>query len=88
MLIWIIYGKNTEGKGSLQLSIESVLYKANNADFWIACGLFETKDQLLSANKHYKNIKALKNNTVYTIASKKGEQEGLFILKMHPLDPI
>ena len=57
--------KDSKGKGSLQLSFESVLDKAQHADYWIAPGYFSSKAQLLENNPHYKNFTAFKNNNIY-----------------------
>ncbi|WP_299157554.1 ABC transporter substrate-binding protein [uncultured Tenacibaculum sp.] len=79
--------KETNGTGSLQLSFESVLDKGKNADYWIGCGLFETKEQMLSANKHYKEFNALIQGNVYTIGSKKGKTGGLLYFELAPVRP-
>lgn len=79
--------ENTKGTGSLQLSFESVLDKGKNADFWIGCGLYETKEQLLSANKHYKEFDAVNKDKVFTIGTKKGKTGGLIYFELAPIRP-
>ena len=48
--------KDTKGKGSLQLSFETVLDKAQHAEYWIAPGYFSSKTQLLENNPHYQEL--------------------------------
>lgn len=79
--------KNTKGTGSLQLSFESVLDKGKYADYWIGCGLFETKEQLLNANNHYKEFDAINKGNVYTIGGKKGKTGGLIYFELAPVRP-
>lgn len=77
----------TTGKGSLQLSLETVLEKGQNADVWIAPGYFETKEQLLNASKHYKQFKAFENGEIYTFSNKKGETGGVLYYELAPTRP-
>lgn len=79
--------KHTKGTGSLQFSFESVLDKGKNAEYWIGCGLYETKEQLKSANKLYKEFDALNNDNVYTIGAKKGKTGGLLYFELAPVRP-
>lgn len=79
--------KDTSGTGSLQLNLENVLEKGKTADYWLNCGLFESKEQLISANVHYKEFNAFANDNVYTIAHKKGETGGLIYFEQSPVRP-
>ncbi|WP_435262341.1 ABC transporter substrate-binding protein [Tenacibaculum sp. nBUS_03] len=79
--------KHTKGTGSLQLSFEEVLDKGKKADFWFNCGLYETKTQLTTANIHYKEFDAFKNNNLYSIAHNKGETGGLIYFELSPVRP-
>ena len=79
--------ENSEGKGSLSLSFESVFDKGKDADFWIAPGYFSTKKQLLKNNQLYANFKAFKNNTIYTPSTKKGKTGGVIYYEMAPTRP-
>ena len=78
--------KSSKGKGSLSISFESVLDKAQNADYWIAPGYFSTKNQLLSSNKLYKKFNAFENNT-YTPNLKKGKTGGVIYFELAPTRP-
>ena len=79
--------KDSKGKGSLQLSFESVLDKAQHADYWIAPGYFSSKAQLLENNPHYKNFTAFKNNNIYTASTKRGVTGGVVYYELGPTRP-
>jgi iron complex transport system substrate-binding protein len=79
--------KNSKGKGSLQLSYESVLEKAQHAEYWIAPGYFSSKAQLLENNPHYKNFTAFKNNIIYTASTKRGVKGGVMYYELGPTRP-
>jgi iron complex transport system substrate-binding protein len=79
--------KNSKGKGSLQLSYESVLEKAQHAEYWIAPGYFSSKAQLLENNPHYKNFTAFKNNNIYTASTKRGVKGGVMYYELGPTRP-
>lgn len=79
--------KETKGTGSLQLSFESVLDRGKSADYWIGCGLYETKEQLKNANKLYKEFDALNNGNIYTMGTKKGATGGLLFFELAPVRP-
>jgi iron complex transport system substrate-binding protein len=69
--------QNTEGTGSLSLSFETVLEKAQNADFWIGPGQFTSFEELEKANPNYKYLKSVQNKNVYSFSSKKGKTGGV-----------
>ena len=72
----------TEGTGSLSLSFETVLEKAQNADFWIGPGQFTSFDELEKANPNYKHFKAVQNKNVYSFSSKKGKTGGIIYYEL------
>ena len=79
--------KNSEGKGSLSLSFESVFDKAKNANFWIAPGYFSSKEQMLNSNEIYNKFDAFKNNKIYTPSTKKGKTGGVIYYELAPTRP-
>lgn len=79
--------KGTTGNGSMPLSIESVLDKAQNANYWIGCGLFENKEDMLKSNNYYKSFEAFKNSNIYTYATNKGATGGLLYFETSPTRP-
>jgi iron complex transport system substrate-binding protein len=79
--------KDSEGKGSLSLSFESVLEKGLEADFWIAPGYFSSKSQMLDANKNYVRFTAFQNNNVFTPSTKTGATGGVIYYELAPTRP-
>ena len=49
---------NSKGTGSLSLSFETVLEKAENADIWIGPSQFTSLKEMTEANPHYAQFKA------------------------------
>jgi iron complex transport system substrate-binding protein len=78
--------KDSTGKGSLNLSFETVLEKGLDADFWIAPGYFSSKSQMLDANKNYVRFKAFKDN-IYTPSTKMGATGGVIYYELAPTRP-
>ncbi|QOD61283.1 ABC transporter substrate-binding protein [Polaribacter haliotis] len=78
---------NSEGKGSLSLSFESVFDKGQNADFWIAPGYFSSKEQLLKSNELYAKFSSFKNDEIYTPSTKKGKTGGVIYYELAPTRP-
>jgi len=69
--------KDTKGIGSLALSFEKVLEKAQNADYWFGPGQFSTLKELQDTNPHYAQFKAFKNKNVYSFTTKTGAKGGV-----------
>jgi iron complex transport system substrate-binding protein len=78
---------NTEGKGSLSLSFESIFDKGANADFWIAPGYFSSKEQMLQNNQIYQQFDAFKEDKIYTPSTKKGATGGIIYYELAPTRP-
>jgi iron complex transport system substrate-binding protein len=74
--------QDTDGTGSLSLSFETVLEKAQNADFWIGPGQFTSFEELEKANPNYKYFKAVQNKNVYSFSSKKGKTGGVIYYEL------
>lgn len=78
---------DTKGTGSLSLSFEEVLVKAENADFWIGPSQFTSLNQMLQSNPHYGQFKAFKNRKVYSYSNKTGKTGGLIFYELAPNRP-
>jgi iron complex transport system substrate-binding protein len=78
---------DSEGKGSLSLSFESVFEKGKKADYWIAPGYFSSKEQLLNSNQMYAEFNAFKNDKIYTPTLKKGKTGGVLYYELAPTRP-
>ena len=74
--------KNSKGTGSLALSFESVLDKAQDADFWIGPGQFGSLKEILNSNPNYIHFKAVKNKNVYSFSTKKGKTGGVLYYEL------
>ncbi len=79
--------KDSEGTGSLSLSLESVLEKGKNAEFWIAPGFYTTKKSMFSDSPHYKEFSAFKTDKIYTYALKKGATGGVLYFELATTRP-
>ena len=79
--------KDSNGKGSLSLSFESVFDKGANADFWIAPGYFTSKEQMLGSNKLYAKFSSFNNDKIYTPSTKKGKTGGVIYYELAPTRP-
>jgi len=79
--------QNTNGSGSLSLSIESVLEKGQNADFWIGPSGYSSYKELENINTHNTKFKAFKDKNIYTFALTKGETDGLLYYELGPNRP-
>ncbi|MEM7380002.1 MAG: ABC transporter substrate-binding protein [Bacteroidota bacterium] len=79
--------KDSENTGSIGLSIESVLERAQNADFWLNPSMHTSYDGLKDANRHYLQFSAYQNQTVYTHTRTTGETGGLLFYEYAPNRP-
>ena len=77
----------TEGEGSMSLSLESVLNKADIAEYWISTGQFESYEELQAISPHYSEIKAVKDKNVYSVSLSKGETGGILFYELGPQRP-
>ncbi len=78
---------NTKGTGSLAVPFESILEKAQNADFWIAPGDFSSLKQMSDSNPHYNQFASFKNKKVYSYAVNKGAKGGIIYFEWSPTRP-
>jgi len=78
---------DSEGTGSIALNVETVLEKAQQADFWIGPGQFTAYSQLADAHKAYTQLDAYKNKNVYSFSSLKGETGGIIYYELAPNRP-
>lgn len=81
------FWKDSEGIGSRALNVESVIEKAQNADFWIGPGQFSSYQQMMDASKAYTQFSAFKNKQVYSFSSLKGETGGVIYYELAPNRP-
>ncbi|MBT8284096.1 MAG: ABC transporter substrate-binding protein [Flavobacteriaceae bacterium] len=79
--------EDTEEVGSLSLSLESVLSKASEADLWISPSQFTTYEEMVQANRHYRQFNPFKKQKIFTYALSKGETGGLTFFELGPNRP-
>lgn len=78
---------DTTGNGSLALSFEAVLDKAQNADLWISPSYYSSLEQLKNANALYTKFEAFKANNIYTFSNTTGETGGVLYYEMGTARP-
>ncbi|AXG75114.1 ABC transporter substrate-binding protein [Flavobacterium arcticum] len=78
---------DSDGTGSHTLSFETVLDKAQNADFWIGPAQFTSLQEMVDSNPHYAQFKAFQNKEVYSFASKTGATGGIIYYELAPNRP-
>ncbi|NAY90624.1 ABC transporter substrate-binding protein [Muricauda sp. JGD-17] len=78
---------NTDHKGSIGLSLEVVLDKAQKADYWLNPSMHITYKELQSANAHHQQFEAFKQQRVFSNAIKKGAKGGLLFYELAPQRP-
>ena len=79
--------KNTEGKGSLQLNFESVLEKGKNAEYWINCGNFDTKEQMKNSNHLFEEFSSFQKSNLFTTYKKRTQTGGLLFYELSTVRP-
>jgi len=78
---------DTEGTGSIALSIESVLDKAQDAEYWIGPTQFTSYSALKNSNTAYTHFESFASKKVYTFAARKGKTGGLLYYELGPNRP-
>lgn len=79
--------KKSKGIGSLALSIETVLEKAQMVDYWISPSLFTTYSDLQKAHSIYAQFAPFQNKKIFTFAEAKGATGGLQYYELGPQRP-
>ncbi|MAL61231.1 MAG: ABC transporter substrate-binding protein [Flavobacteriaceae bacterium] len=78
---------DSEGTGSLSLNLESVLEKAQQADFWIGPSQFSSYAQMEEAHSVYTEFKAFQEKKVFSFTTKKGATGGVIYYELAPNRP-
>ena len=77
----------TENTGSIGLSLEAVLEKGQQADFWFNPSSHTTYEEVKLANAHYQQFKAFSEKNIYSNAIEKGAKGGLIFYELAPQRP-
>lgn len=78
---------DSQGNGSLSLSLENVLAKARQVDYWVGVDSYTTLEVLKSANPHYTKIAALQQGKVYTYSATNTQGLGNMFFELAPNRP-
>nr|WP_299485766.1 ABC transporter substrate-binding protein [uncultured Allomuricauda sp.] len=78
---------DTDNTGSIGLSLEAVLEKGQQADFWFNPSLHSSYEELQQANAHYEQFEAFAAKKVFSNAVKKGATGGLLFYELAPQRP-
>ncbi|MFY0606227.1 MAG: ABC transporter substrate-binding protein [Cyclobacteriaceae bacterium] len=62
--------------GWLEVSFESVFYKAGQADYWLGTSTFNSKEELLGQDERYGEFEAYKTDQVFNYGKRISEQGG------------
>jgi len=73
---------HTKGSGSLALSFEQVLDKAQTATFWIGPGQFTSYKEMEAANSNYLYFDAVTKKNTYSFSTKKGKTGGVLYYEL------
>ncbi|MBP2832969.1 ABC transporter substrate-binding protein [Aquimarina sp. U1-2] len=79
--------QNNQKTGSIALSFESVLEKAQHAALWIGSGNVNSLTELQEQNHQYPLFDAFKNKAVYSSTLKTGAKGGLMYYELGPMRP-
>ncbi len=77
----------TSGNGSMALAFETVLEKAQDADFWMGPAQFQSYEEMRNTSSHYTRFKAFEKRNIYTYSSEKGETGGVIFYERAPVRP-
>lgn len=77
----------TTGTGSLKANFETVLDRAQDADFWVGAAQFSSLEEMAKSNPHYTQFTAFKNKKVYSSTIKKGATGGILYFELSPTRP-
>src|SRR5690606_14313348 len=77
----------TEETGSIGLSLEAVLEKAQQADFWFNPSSQTSYEDVESVNVHHKEFKTFTQKKIYSSAIEKGAKGGLVFYELAPQRP-
>ena len=78
---------DTSGNGSLALSFEVVLEKAQHADIWLSPSYYSSYEQLEEANELYTNFDAFKNKSIYSFVNTTGATGGVLYYELGTARP-
>lgn len=78
---------DTSGNGSLALSFEVVLEKAQHADIWLSPSYYSSYEQLEEASELYTNFDAFNNKSIYSFVNTTGATGGVIYYELGTARP-
>ena len=81
-----LWSKTTD-KGSLALSIETVLERAQNADIWLSPSYYASRDAMEKASAHYTKFDAFNNKSIYSFSNTTGASGGVLYYELGTARP-
>ncbi|GAA5034984.1 ABC transporter substrate-binding protein [Marivirga lumbricoides] len=78
---------DTQESGSLEMSYESILNKAQNADLWIGAANFKSYEELKNTNTKYTYFDAFRNKKIYSYTKRMRNSGGNDYLESGYLRP-
>ncbi len=75
------------GTGSTQLSYETVLDQAQDADYWLGASDYANLSAMKNADKRYTHFNAFQKRNVYSYTSKKGPTGGIEYFELGYMRP-
>jgi iron complex transport system substrate-binding protein len=78
---------DTSGNGSLALSFEVVLEKAQHADIWLSPSYYSSYEQLEEASELYTNFDAFNNKSIYSFVNTTGATGGVLYYELGTARP-
>lgn len=79
--------KDTQGKGSLALSFETVFEKGHGADIWLSPSYYKSLKDLENASEHYTKFDAFKNKNIYSFSNTTGTTGGVVYYELGTARP-
>jgi iron complex transport system substrate-binding protein len=79
--------QDTEAKGSLSLSFETVFEKGRHADLWLSPSYYTNLEALENGSHHYTKFDAFQNKTVFSFSNTTGATGGVLYYELGTARP-
>jgi iron complex transport system substrate-binding protein len=79
--------QDTEAKGSLSLSFETVFEKGRHADLWLSPSYYTNLEALENGSHHYAKFDAFQNKTVFSFSNTTGATGGVLYYELGTARP-
>lgn len=79
--------QDTEAKGSLSLSFETVFEKARHADLWLSPSYYTSLEALKNGSHHYAKFDAFQNKNIFSFSNTTGATGGVLYYELGTARP-